>query len=328
LTTNIKPLRVALLCGGKSSERDISLAGAANVRGILESSGHTVIVIDTADKDFIKQIADTNADVAFVLLHGRGGEDGTVQGLLELMGIPYTGSGVLASATAMDKQRSKIVYEHASLKTPRSVCFSKDTCAGGLLDEKGKQYDMDDLVRHIGLPCVVKPACDGSSVGVSIVQEEENLEPAITAAFGVCERLLIETYIDGTEVTVPVLGTKEPMALSVIEVVPKNEFYDFESKYSDGGCEHIIPARITDEQTQACKDVAIAAHMALGCSGMSRTDMILDKDGTPWVIETNTIPGMTDKSLLPHDAQHDNISTSELYNMLISYAIEEHSCTT
>jgi D-alanine-D-alanine ligase len=304
-------LTVALLYGGTSGEREVSLASGENSRKVLEGEGFKVVPIDTGTPQFLEQIEKAKPDVAFIALHGKGGEDGTIQGALELMGIPYTGSGVLASALAMDKWRCKFVYEAADLNVPLSMWLPR-----------GREIDLDELMEYVGLPCVIKPVADGSSLGVSIVKEEGALLGALDLAFAVSDVCMAESFVKGTEVTVPVLGNLRAMALPVIEIVPKNEFYDYESKYSEGGSEHIIPARLSPEVERACKDAALAAHMVLGCRGASRTDLIVDETGEPWVIETNTIPGMTNTSLLPEAARHDGIEPGALYRLLIELALE------
>jgi D-alanine-D-alanine ligase len=302
-----------------SSEREVSLASGEAVRQVLAESGMRVATIDTAAPRFLETVAETGADVVFIALHGRGGEDGTVQGALELMGMPYTGSGVLASALAMDKARTKLFYRESGLRTPTAWRVTR-TALGDLAGDP--EGCITRVLAHVGLPLVVKPVADGSSVGISIVHERTDLVHALNTGFAVSDELLVEAFIQGTEVTVPVLGNDEPEALPVIEIVPRNEFYDYESKYSEGGCEHIIPARISEAVARACTDAALKAHKALGCRGMSRTDFIVDIMGVPWAIETNTIPGMTATSLLPHAAAHAGISASELYQRIIGYALE------
>jgi D-alanine-D-alanine ligase len=306
---------VALLCGGNSSEREVSLASAANVEQVLTEGGYKVIRVDSGQPHFFKAIAHAQADVAFIALHGKGGEDGCIQGALELMGIPYTGSGVLASALAMDKIRSKAIYVTAGLDTPRFIRLNR-------LQGDGKNASPAQIVADVGLPCVVKPAADGSSVGISIVREQQQLDQALDAAFAQGADVLVESYIAGTEITVPVLGGFRPKVLPAIEIIPKNEFYDYASKYDEGGSRHIVPARISNDAEAAASSAAMLAHDALGCYGVSRTDMIIDASDRVWVIETNTIPGMTATSLLPDAAAHIGISNLELYELFIQYALE------
>jgi D-alanine-D-alanine ligase len=318
--------RVALLYGGLSGEREISIASGNGVREVLEEEGFTVIPIDTGKPGFVDILCDSRPDVVFVALHGKGGEDGSVQGLLETLGIPYTHSGVTASVLAMDKRVSKVIYESCGLVTAAfSLVSSSDFDAPDNPDAPDAPSPIiDALIASIGLPCVVKPNSDGSSLGVSIPKTREELIKALEEGFKVGDELLVEEFISGVEVTVPVLGNGREglLALPVIEIVPKNEFYDFESKYAEGGSTHIIPARITEEEMAACKRAAIDAHMALCCAGVSRTDIIVTKESVPCLIETNTIPGMTRTSLVPEGAREAGISPGELYRLLIHYALE------
>jgi D-alanine-D-alanine ligase len=310
-----RALRVALLYGGTSGEREVSIASGNGVREVLEEEGFSVTPIDTAEAGFVDRLLESAPDVAFIALHGKGGEDGCVQGLLEVLGIPYTHSGVSASAFAMDKRVSKLLYQSCGLATAEFVVLNRDG-----FEEGGPDF----LPTSIGLPCVVKPVSDGSSLGVSIARTSEELGRALDAAFALGDSALVERFVAGVEVTVPVLGAgqRDAFALPVIEIVPKNEFYDYESKYAEGGSEHIIPARISAKETEACKRAAVRAHVALGCAGVSRTDMIVTEDGDPCLIETNTVPGMTRTSLIPEDAKKAGLSPGELYRLLLHYALE------
>ena len=313
MTTTIDPasISVALFCGGASGERDISLASGAGAREALEAAGFHVDIFDPVVKDDLVKLVTGSYDVAFICLHGRYGEDGTVQGMLEVLGIPYIGSGVWSSSLAIDKARAKVFYRHFDINTPRSVTL-----------HKGDAYDAAAVIEKVGIPCVVKPANEGSALGVHIITDAAAVAPAIEDVFAIDNELLIETYIKGTELTVSVLGNDNPEALPVIEIVPKNEFYDFESKYAPGGSQHICPARLTAEQTALVQEIAVAAHKALGCRGMSRTDIIMDEQGKCWVLETNTLPGMTSTSLLPDAARVAGYSFPELCTKLIALALE------
>jgi D-alanine-D-alanine ligase len=315
-TVTSRVTRVALLYGGTSGEREVSIAGGNCVREVLEAEGFSVFFIDTKEPSFIDEILAAKPDVVFIALHGKGGEDGSIQGFLETLGIPYTHSGVESSALAMDKQVSKILYCAYDLATP---AFSMVT-QGDFSAEK----DADSLLQSIGLPCVVKPVGDGSSLGVSIPKTREEFLCALDEGFKIGEVLMIEEFVSGVEVTVPVLGNtrEELLALPVIEIIPKNEFYDYEAKYTEGGSTHIIPARITQEEMAICQQIAIEAHEVLGCAGVSRTDLIVSADGTPWLIETNTIPGMTHTSLIPEDAKAAGLTLGELYRLHSQSALE------
>ena len=307
--------KVAVLYGGTSGEREVSIASGTGAKDVLEEEGFSVRFIDTGKPGFIEELLADRPDVAFIAMHGKGGEDGGIQGFLETLGIPYTQSGVESSAIAMDKIISKILYEAYGLATAAYL----EVRQGSLL----QVAEVDEILEKIGLPCVVKPSCDGSSLGVAIPKTQAELLQAIKEGFTIGETLLIEDFIEGVEVTVPVIGNRpeELFALPVIEIVPKNEFYDYESKYAEGGSVHIVPARISDSETELCKQTAIKAHEILGCAGVSRTDMILSEDGIAWVIETNTVPGMTRTSLIPEGAKSFGLTVGELYRLLLHYAL-------
>lgn len=302
--------RVALLAGGKSGEREISLASGAGAREALSEAGFDVTVLDPAESADLKRLIDEPFDVAFLCLHGKHGEDGTIQGLLEMIGLPYTGSGVWSSALAMDKAKAKLYYDRAGISTPPSVTL-----------HAGDEAHATSIVDKIGTHCVVKPGTEGSALGVFIVNGAVEVEEAIKKAFEIDTEVLIERYVRGTELTVAVIGDDELEALPIIKIVPTSEFYDFNSKYAPGGSQHICPAPLDDETTAMVKDLAIRAHRALSCSGMSRSDFILDDEGTCWILETNTIPGMTGTSLLPDAARAAGISFPELCTRLIKFAL-------
>lgn len=304
--------KVALLAGGVSGEREISLASGKGAQQALEAAGFKVTLLDPASKEDLKDIIDGDFDVAFICLHGKWGEDGTMQGFLEIAGLPYVGSNVWASAVAIDKPKAKVFYNLAGIKTPQSVVLSKS-------DSK----PFSEIVKELGLPCVVKPATEGSALGVCIVTKEEDLAAAVQAALAIDRAALVEQYIEGTELTVAVLGNKNPEALPIIEIVPRNDFYDFDAKYAPGGSQHLCPAPLDEPMTAKIQDMAIQAHKVLECKGMSRSDFILDDKGEVWILETNTIPGMTETSLLPDAGRAANMNFSELCTKLVEYALEE-----
>lgn len=305
-------MNVALLAGGSSGERDISLASGQGAREALEEAGFNVMVLDPAVKSDLEALLDGQFDVAFICLHGRYGEDGTIQGLLEVLGLPYIGSGVWSSALAIDKSKTKVFYEHYGIPTPKSVTLYDPKAMTGA-----------ELIARVGSPCVVKPANEGSALGVYIVKEPTEVEEALTAAFALDSEVLVETYISGTELTVSVIGNDDPKALPIIQIVPANEFYDFESKYAPGGSQHLCPAPLSAEDTARIQKIAVAAHKTLGCRGVSRTDIIMDENGDCWTLETNTVPGMTSTSLLPDAGRAAGYSFPELCTKLIELAIED-----
>lgn len=343
-------IRVAVMMGGFSSERGVSLSTGKQILESLDRDKYEPIGVDAAmlpgstrrcldgASEEVRAIveagsalASTNKlvsvheiasngsglrpDVVFIALHGKFGEDGTVQGMLDLLGIPYTGSGVLASALAMDKSMCKKVLAADGIPVPPSVDFA---CKGGRWDEDA----VTSAVANIGYPVIVKPSRQGSSIGLTKVNAPEELNHAIKEAAGYDGLIIVEKFVAGIELTVGVIGNDEPFALPVIEIVPKNGLYDYESKYADGGSEHIMPARISDEATARAQELALAAHKSLGCRGVSRTDIIADNDGM-YVLEVNTIPGMTPTSLLPQAAAAVGISFGKLLDMLVGFALEE-----
>ena len=306
-------VKIVLLKGGKSGEREISLKSGEACAKALREEGFEVVEIDTAQEGMLQDILNEQPDVVFIALHGKDGEDGCVQGLCELMNVPYTGPGVLASALAMDKVRAKIIYRDAGLNTADWVSISS-----------GEQYNVAEIIELVGEKAVVKPDHEGSALGVHIVTGAQELEEAIEESLTHDSSVVVERFVEGIETTVAVIGNNEIEALPVIEIVPQggSKFYDFTAKYALGGADHIIPARLDDEITLACQQTAMAAHKVLGCTCVSRTDIIVDEQGKPWVLETNTIPGMTATSLLPDAARAAGMSFPELCTKLIEFALE------
>ena len=309
----MQKLTVALLAGGISSEREISLQSGKQVYAALDKNKYNILQYDP--KTDLARLVQNAAkiDAALIILHGPYGEDGTVQGLLDLLNIPYQGSGVLGSALAMNKLATKKLYEKAGLSVPAYVVY--DRC---------NTVDAEKCAAQIGLPLVVKPVEAGSSVGMSIVKTATNLPRALEKAGEYDNAVLVESYIEGTELTGGVIGNKELEALPLIEIIPDKsyEFFDYEAKYTAGATEEICPARINEEMTQKAQSYAKIAHRALFCRGYSRTDMIL-RDDEIYVLETNTIPGMTATSLLPQAAQKAGMNFSRLLDKLIELGLEE-----
>jgi len=311
-SVNVKAgIRVVVLMGGDSAEREVSLNTGAQVAGALKECDLDVVTIDTKEPTFIAMLQEASPDVVFVCLHGRDGEDGTMQGLLELLDIPYVGSGVLASALAMDKVMSKHFFAHSDVRTPDYVAL-----------RRGESYDVSAITERLGDKTVAKPANEGSAIGVTISHDPGELPAAIEAAFLHDDLILIEAFVTGVEVTVGVLGNDELVALPTIEIVAEHEFYDYESKYVSGMSAHIIPARISQELIDECEQLAIRAHEVLGCRGMSRADMIVTSDGTVELLEVNTIPGMTKTSLLPDAAKAAGLEFHRLCEVLVGLALE------
>ena len=307
-------MTIALLSGGVSSEREVSLNSGDQVYDALDQEKYNIVRYDPKT-DLARLVEDApGIDAALIILHGPYGEDGTVQGLLELLNIPYQGSGVLGSSLAMNKLASKYLYEKADLPIPPYIAL-----------QKGDALEPAAWGKQLGLPLVIKPNEAGSSVGMTIVKSMDAVETAVEKAFSHDTTVLIEAYVKGIELTGGVIGNKELLALPIIEIIPddEHEFFDYEAKYTAGVTQEICPARIDDEMTQRAQTYAKVAHEALFCKGYSRTDMIL-KDSEIYVLETNTIPGMTATSLLPQAAQTAGLSFSRLLDQLIELCIEDH----
>jgi D-alanine-D-alanine ligase len=301
--------KVAVLLGGLSAEREVSLSSGAGCAKALREEGFDVVEIDPKTGDLTAQLNAAKPDVVFNALHGRWGEDGCVQGLLELLRIPYTHSGVLASAVAMHKQRTKDVYQAAGLPVVKSIVVDRREAAA--------KHLMDP-------PYVVKPVNEGSSVGVFIIRKGDNRPPEALGsdAWNLSSEMMVEEFVPGRELTVAVMGGK---ALGVTEITTGLEFYDYEAKYSEGGSRHVLPAKIPDAVTKDAMHIAEAAHVALGCRGVSRTDLRYDDTSAKHrliLLETNTQPGMTPTSLVPEQAAYAGMS----YAKLCRWIVEDASC--
>lgn len=306
--------KVLVLMGGISTEREISLKSGTAVAKALADAGYIVETLDIRH-DNISKIAEINPDVVYLALHGKGGEDGCVQGMLEWMGIPYTGPGVAASAICMDKALTKKILVHSNIPTPKSVEYKKDEC-------KDISKISTELVAYLGLPMVLKSPCQGSSIGVVIVNNEDSIAAAVEEVFKYDDTLLAEQFVSGVEISVPVIGNNNPEVLPIIEIVPTSEFYDFRSKYTPGMSQHIIPARISKEAEEKVNRLAAEAYVKTGCRGVSRIDFIVDEKNNPFVIEINTIPGMTETSLVPDSAKYMGISFPKLVDKIVKLALE------
>lgn len=308
----MRKITVALLSGGVSSEREVSKKSGDQVYDALDKTKYDVIRYDPRS-DLLRLVSDSaNIDVALIILHGQYGEDGTVQGLLDLLDIPYQGSGVLGSAVAMNKLASKLLYEKAGLPVPPYMVI-----------KRGDPVYHETCERRLGMPLVIKPVSGGSSIGVSIVKSGESFMEAVKTAFSYDDTLLIEAFIKGVEITGAVIGNDKLEALPIVEIIPDKsfEFFDYAAKYTAGATKEICPARIDESLEVKAMEFAKTAHRALFCRGYSRTDMILaGKD--IYVLETNTIPGMTATSLLPRAAQTAGISFGRLLEMLIELGMD------
>ncbi|MBN1794671.1 MAG: D-alanine--D-alanine ligase [Candidatus Omnitrophica bacterium] len=320
--------RVGILMGGSSSERAISLRSGMAAYHALTSLGIDCVSIDVVPDHagFRKQIALAHIDVAFIALHGAFGEDGTAQTLLDQMHIPYTGSGAAASRCAIDKVASKYLFEEQGIVTPRAVVFNCELeSTTGL--ERYTLGDIPGLLRGWGdvSGYVIKPACQGSSIGVTMVREMTRIPEAIEKALAFGDRIVIEEMISGRELTVGIL---EESALPVIEVIPGSEFYDYDAKYSNRQTQYRVPAPLTPEEGRLIQGEALKAHRALQCCGFSRVDLIYSLSGVPYILEVNTIPGLTDRSLLPRAAEAQGVPFPELCRRMLHAALRRHHTLT
>lgn len=304
--------RIGVLMGGPSSEREISLKSGKAVYEALKEAGVEVTAIDIKTdnlKENISLIESKRINCAFIALHGRFGEDGSIQEILEMLKLPYTGSGVTSSRLAMDKIASRKIFASCGLKVPKYV-----------VAEKTPGNTNQPIYDNLNLPLVIKPATHGSSIGLSIVDKEEDFKNALDLAFTFDERVIIEEYVRGREVTVGILGNR---ALPVIEIIPKKRFFDYEAKYQPGLTDYVVPAELEERIARKIRQAALSAHKLLGCFGFSRVDMILNKDNLPFVLEVNSIPGLTSTSLLPKAAKSIGIEFAELCLKLIKFAYEK-----
>jgi len=305
-------LKVVVLCGGLSAEREVSLRSGDAVFQSLNSLGYVAAKVDVT-RNVVTDLVREKPDVVFIALHGKYGEDGTMQGLLEILGIPYTGSGVLASAVAMDKICTKNLLAAVGINTAPFRTILRDAATA----EAAKS-----IADVIGFPLVVKAACQGSTIGTYIVRDADGFEEAVREALGFDDHLLVEKFIPGMEVTVAVLGNNDPVALPPIEIVSASGIYDYQAKYTAGMSDHIIPARIPGETDARIRELALKTYKSIGCRGFARVDMIIDWSQNPFVLEVNTIPGLTSVSLFPDAARAGGIEFPELIDRLVKLAME------
>ncbi len=315
--------RIGVLMGGLSAERDISMRSGLAIYQNLQEMGYDAVLIDVG-KDIASVIKKEKVKVAFLALHGGMGEDGSIQGLLETLGLPYTGSGVLASALAMDKEASKKIFAYHGLPFAPFMVVRKGKGA-----KKGKAkavnfavpgvFDFPDFpVPPFELPWVVKPVSEGSSIGVSIVKEEAELVPCLEKTFALDARVMVEKFIKGKELHIGIIGDR---VMGGVEVRPSLEFYNYEAKYTSGLTDYIIPPEVDEGIYRKTCELAVQAHMALGCSGVSRVDFRIDEDNAPYLLEVNTLPGMTTTSLIPKIAQSEGMSFKHIIEEIIRHAL-------
>jgi D-alanine-D-alanine ligase len=305
-------LKVAVLKGGRSLERGVSLRSGARVEDALERLGHEVLPID-AGPDLVKRLVGERPELAFVAMHGAGGEDGTVQELLEILGIPFTGPSAAACARCMDKVQGKDAIDEAGLPTPDWFAFNQTA-----FRELGAADALGRLEETLGFPLVVKPSRGGSSLGVRFARSAEEVPQALVSAFSYDDRVLLERFVDGRELAVSILGDKP---LPVVEaILVEGDRYDFEARYEIGRTRFACPAELSEAAERAVTEAALDTYRALGCSGFARVDLILDDEG-PWLLEANAIPGLTDTSLLPQAAEAAGLSFEQLVERILDLAL-------
>lgn len=302
--------RIGVLMGGSSSEREVSLRSGTAVYNSLRRRGYNAVAIDVGP-DICGILKQERVEIAFLVLHGGYGENGSIQGLLEVIGIPYTGSGILASALSMDKEASKKIFLYHGIPVPPFIVLSEDY-------QIIKSSDQQIFTCPFEMPWVIKPAEEGSSLGVSIVKEGSDIASALKDAFSLGKRVIIERYIEGREIQVGILNNR---ILGSIEVRPKEEFYSFKAKYTPGLTEYISPPEIEGDVLKRVEDLGLKAHIALGCRGATRVDTILSSAGEVYVLEVNTIPGMTETSLLPKIAKQSSLEFDDLVEEILKDVI-------
>lgn len=310
-------LRIGVLCGGRSEEREVSLrSGEAVYRALLAAGYHDVLKIDVGF-DLVEQLKENKIELAFLALHGKYGEDGTIQGLLEMLEIPYTGSGVLASALAINKIAAKKIFALEGIPTPAFTVVTRREVLNQGLEQVAAR-----AIKEVGVPAVVKANTQGSTIGISFVHEQEKMSAAIESALEYDHDVLIEEFIFGMEITASVLGNHDPVTLPLIEITSVTGVYDYQAKYTPGMSDHIIPPRLPEEIQSKIKELAVRAYLALGCRGFGRVDFMVKNDEI-FALEVNTLPGMTATSLFPDAAKHAGIDFPELADRLVKLAQEQ-----
>ncbi|QRN86278.1 D-alanine--D-alanine ligase [Clostridia bacterium] len=308
--------KIAVLMGGTSTESKISLKSGKAVAEALLSKGYDVLSLDTSETSWFTKLDSFGPDVVFIALHGKGGEDGTMQGYLETKGYVHTGTNVLGSAVAMNKITSQHILSKAGLPIPQYFVIDIEA-----YKKQGTQHSIQSLKEAIGYPMVVKAPSQGSSIGIYFVENDEELIQGLEAAFQLEDQLLVESLIEGMEITVSVVGNENPFPMNTLEITTTTGCYDYETKYTPGMSQHIIPARLPESVRLHCRQVSREAYKALGLRGFGRVDLMLDKDNNPYILEANTIPGMTETSLIPDAARYLGIDFVTLVELICEMAL-------
>jgi len=310
----MKP-KIAVLMGGRSLERGVSLKSGRRIARALNERGYVVLEVDV-DESMVSTLMAEKPDLAYIALHGKGGEDGTVQELLEVLGIPYTGPGPLPCIIGFNKVLSKELFIANGIPTPRYYTISSSA-----LEDMGASALLKVVWEKLGGPIVVKPAAQGSALGVKIVEDPAALGPALIEALSYDDRVVIEEFVRGTEIAVAVIDDDVPRALPAVEVVPESGFFDFDSRYTAGKTEYFVPARLTEDVAAEAARIAVEVHKLLRCKDLSRVDMIV-RDDTPYVLELNISPGMTETSLLPLAAEAAGMYFADFVERLVELALK------
>jgi D-alanine-D-alanine ligase len=308
-------MKIGVLIGVKSTEKEIAMKTAKNIISALKVKGYEFCEIPI-DENIVENIKREKIDVAIISAHGLYGEDGTIQGLLELLGIPYVGSGVLASALALNKVMAKKIFLFHKIPTPKWIEISKKD-----METKDLEKILENI-KELKKPWIVKPSNQGSTIGLSVANNKDELIKALEHAFKFDQYILIEEFIKGKEITASIYDVENTICLPLIEIIPKTGFYDYQTKYTPGLSEHIIPARLSEETYKKAQELGVLAHQALGCRHLSRVDMIVEEDTQNiYVLEVNTIPGMTETSLYPESAKAFGIEFPDLIDSFIKSAL-------
>lgn len=308
---------VAVLQGGRSLERQVSLKSGARVEDALQRLGHRAVAIDVG-ADLVARLTELRPDAAFVALHGRDGEDGTIQELLDVLALPYTGSGVAACIRCWDKVLTKHLLRDVGIPTPDFHAFSETA-----FRELGAAQALPQIERQLGFPLVVKPAAQGSALGIKFARAAADVPAALVSAFSYDRKVLLERYVPGRDLAVSIVEQDgEPHALPIVEAVPEGrDFYDFEARYEIGRTRFVCPAELPDAVAARARELAVAAYRALGCAGFARVDLMLHDDGGLYVLEANSVPGLTETSLLPLAADAEGIGFDQLVERILSIAL-------
>ncbi len=309
-----KNKRIVVVCGGISREREVSLRSGTAVYNGLVAAGYRDVELFDLQRENLCELIAKKPDLVFLALHGEGGEDGCIQGVLEFAGIAYTGSGVETSAVCMNKVLTKQIMQYFDIPTARFLVFDRS------VDKKTDEI-AEKIANELGFPVVLKSPSQGSSIGVVMVKNKSEMKDAISEVYKYGDVLLAEEFLSGMEITLPILGNDELIVLPDIEIISENEFYDYGAKYTQGMCHHIIPSHLSETEKKKVAEIGARLYKILNCKGLSRIDFIVDENKGPMVIEVNTLPGMTEMSLFPDSAAYYGISFSELVSRIVELSL-------